>query len=155
MAVSERNAWNCGGEKIDLVIPIECPIGRWGPMGPLDPRGPSGPMGPWGPMGLSSMRWGRQNQFVRLRSDCSCLQQRFSRTLLGTQRYTPPLGLGLEKIGKWLVWTIWWCIYKLLYFTTVCIYTTKSSTPAISLFFRPQLGGGVYLWGPNNRNGKK
>ena len=27
-----------------------------------------------------------------------------------------------------------WCIFKLLYFTRVCIYTTKSSTPAISLF---------------------
>jgi len=27
---------------------------------------------------------------------------------LGPQRYTPPPGLGLEKIGEWLVWTIWW-----------------------------------------------
>jgi len=27
-----------------------------------------------------------------------------------------------------------WCIYKLLYFTAVCIYTTKSSTPATPLF---------------------
>jgi len=34
--------------------------------------------------------------------------------ILGPQRYTPPPGLGLEKIGKWLVWTIWWCICKLL-----------------------------------------
>jgi len=33
---------------------------------------------------------------------------------LGSQRYTPPPGWGLEKIGKWLVWTIWWCICKLL-----------------------------------------
>ncbi len=32
----------------------------------------------------------------------------------GPQRCTPPPGLGLEKIGKWLVWTIWWCICKLL-----------------------------------------
>jgi len=29
--------------------------------------------------------------------------------LLGRQRYTPPPGWGPEKIGKWLVWTIWWC----------------------------------------------
>ena len=40
---------------------------------------------------------------------------------------------------------------RLLYFKAVCIYTTKSSTPAISLFFLgPQPGGGVYLWGPKN-----
>jgi len=27
--------------------------------------------------------------------------------------YAPPLGLGLEKIRKWLVYTISWCICKL------------------------------------------
>jgi len=66
---------------------------------------------------------------------------------LGPQRYTPPPGLGLEKIGEWLVWTIWWCIYKLLYFTAVCIYTTTSSTPAISLFFLGPNPVVVYIFG--------
>jgi len=31
------------------------------------------------------------------------------RSKLGPQKYTPLPGLGLEKIGRWLVWTIWWC----------------------------------------------
>jgi len=35
-----------------------------------------------------------------------------SHLILGPQRYTPPPALGLEKIGKWLVWMIWWCICK-------------------------------------------
>jgi len=45
------------------------------------------------------------------------------------------------------VWTIWWCIYKLMYFTAVCIYTTKSSTPAISLFFLGPNLVVVYIFG--------
>jgi len=40
-----------------------------------------------------------------------------------------------------------WCIYKLLYFTAVCIYTTKSSTPAISLFFLGPNPVVVYIFG--------
>ena len=70
---------------------------------------------------------------------------------LGPQRYTPPPGLGLEKIKKWLVWTIWWCICKLLNFTIVCIYTTKSSTQAISLFFLGPNPVVVYIFGDPNR----
>jgi len=65
----------------------------------------------------------------------------------GPQRCTPPPGLGLEKIRKWLVGTIWWCIYKLMYFTAVCIYTTKWSTPAISLFFLGLNPVVVYIFG--------
>ena len=40
-----------------------------------------------------------------------------------------------------------WCIYKLRYFTAVCIYTTKSSTPAISLFFLGPNPVVVYIFG--------
>ena len=69
---------------------------------------------------------------------------------LGPQSYTPPPGWGLEKIGKWLVWTIWWCIYKLLYFTAVCI-TTKRSTPAIALFFLGPNPVVVYIFGVPTR----
>jgi len=58
--------------------------------------------------------------------------------------------LGLETIGKWLVWAIWRCIYKLLYFTAVCIYTTKRSTPAISLFFLGPNPVVVYICGVPN-----
>ena len=95
--------------------------------------------------------------------------------LLGPQRYTPPPCWGLEKIGKWLVWTIWWCICKLWKNSTLSIYTTSGarSAPGVvyiqtavfyhslhihhqivhtshfPIFSRPQPGGGVYLWGPN------
>jgi len=58
--------------------------------------------------------------------------------LLGPQRYTPPPGLGLENIGKWLVWTTWWCIWKLLYNQMV-------HTSHFPIFSRPKPGGGVYL----------
>ena len=40
-----------------------------------------------------------------------------------------------------------WCIYKTLYFTAVFIYTTKSSTPAISLFFLGPNPVVVYIFG--------
>ena len=44
--------------------------------------------------------------------------------------YTPPPGLGLEKIRKWLVYTISWCICKLLQNTTLSIYTTTGARSA-------------------------
>jgi len=46
-----------------------------------------------------------------------------------------------------------WCIYKLLYFKAVCIYTTKWSTPAISLFFLGSNPVVVYIFGlPNSES---
>jgi len=52
--------------------------------------------------------------------------------------YTPPRGREAPP---------GWCIYKLLYFTAVCIYTTKWSTPAISLFFLGPNPVVVYIFG--------
>ena len=43
-----------------------------------------------------------------------------------------------------------WCIYKLLYFTAVCTYTTRSSTPAISIFFLGPNPVVVYIFGLPN-----
>ena len=40
-----------------------------------------------------------------------------------------------------------WCIYKLHYFTAVCIYTTKWSMPATSLFFLGPNPVVVYIFG--------
>jgi len=45
-----------------------------------------------------------------------------------------------------------WGIYKLLYFTTVCIYTTTLSTPAIALFFLGPNLLVVYIFGVRTLN---
>ena len=60
--------------------------------------------------------------------------------LVGTPKIYTTTGLGREAPPGW-------CIYKLLYFTAVCIYTTKSSTPAISLFFLGPNPVVVYIFG--------
>ena len=52
--------------------------------------------------------------------------------------YTPPRGR--EAPPRW-------CIYKLLNFTAVCIYTTKSSTPAMSRNFLSPNPVVVYIFG--------
>jgi len=53
----------------------------------------------------------------------------------------------LEVVGSGWEAPPGWCIYKLLYFTAFCIYTTKSSTPAISLFFLGPKPVVVYIFG--------
>jgi len=75
--------------------------------------------------------------------------------IMGHHKYAPPPRLGLEKIRRWLVYTIswwicklphflctpprgfaaplWWCIYTAV-FWAVCMYTKKWYTPAIFLF---------------------
>jgi len=77
--------------------------------------------------------------------------------------YAPPPGLCIEKIRKWLVYTISWCTCKLPQTTAapvvvyiesvvcwaVCVYTKILFTPAIFLFFsRPKPGCGEYIWCP-------
>jgi len=66
-----------------------------------------------------------------------------------------PPGLGLEKVGKWLVWTIWWLN---MYMQTAAKYSSLYihhpggasiiHTSHFPIFSRPKPGGGVYLWGP-------
>jgi len=87
---------------------------------------------------------------------------------LGPQRYTPPPGLGLEKIGKWLFGgfgsTIWCCICKLLrapgvvYIESVVFYSSLhihhqcAHTSHFPIFSRPQPGPTRWWcisWGPN------
>jgi len=89
-------------------------------------------------------------------------------TYRGHHIYTPPPALGLEKIRKWLVYTISWWICKLPQHTAVCIYTTTGAvvvyiesvvllgtlhirqemvyTSHLCIFFRPKTGGGAYIY---------
>jgi len=85
--------------------------------------------------------------------------------------YTPPPGVGLGKLRKWLVYTISWykrklpqstqrprcgvciyvCIYiyiyKMLYFGADCTYRKNWYTPAIFLFFlSPNLVVYIYIY---------
>jgi len=48
----------------------------------------------------------------------------------GHHIHTLPPGLGLEKIRKWLVYTISWCICKLCKYTSLSIYTTMRAPSA-------------------------
>jgi len=59
--------------------------------------------------------------------------------VLGPQRYTPPPGLGPEKIGKWLVWTIWWCISYIqtaVKYNTFYIHHPGGPNPVVVYIFR-------------------
>jgi len=69
-------------------------------------------------------------------------QPKYARTVVGTPKIYTTTGFGLRKIGKWLVWTIWWCICKLL--------VEYSHFPNFS---RPKPGGGinVTIWVQNRR----
>ena len=83
--------------------------------------------------------WGTTRRELKVPSGIAPIRKNPTRVL--------PPSLGLEKIRKWLVYTISWCICKLPQNTTLSIYTTTGarSTP-VEVYIQTAVFWAVFIY---------